>query len=92
MIEHLDKAGIELIGTRTAAEIAQRLLAEAADRRARPLPADDGRADRELRGREGAGARRRRPAWPSWRAATASISPPGSTRSRGASTSSSRRA
>ncbi len=36
--EHLDKAGIELIGTRTAAEIAQRLLAEAADRRERPLP------------------------------------------------------
>jgi ATP phosphoribosyltransferase regulatory subunit len=40
VIEHLDKAGIELIGTRTAAEIAQRLLAEAADRRARPLPAE----------------------------------------------------
>jgi ATP phosphoribosyltransferase regulatory subunit len=40
VLERLDQAGIELIGTRTAAEIAQRLLAEAADRRARPLPAD----------------------------------------------------
>ena len=40
VLEHLDQAGIELIGTRTVAEIAQRLLAEAADRRARPLPAD----------------------------------------------------
>ena len=40
VVEHLDKASIELIGTRTAAEIAQRLLAEAADRRARPLPAE----------------------------------------------------
>lgn len=39
VIEHLDRAGIELIGTRTAAEIAQRLLAEVADRRAPPLPA-----------------------------------------------------
>ncbi|HEX5958343.1 MAG TPA: ATP phosphoribosyltransferase regulatory subunit [Hyphomicrobiaceae bacterium] len=38
VVEHLDKAGIELIGTRTAAEITQRLLAEAADRRERPLP------------------------------------------------------
>jgi ATP phosphoribosyltransferase regulatory subunit len=37
---HLEKAGIELIGTRTAAEIALGLLAEAADRRARPLPAE----------------------------------------------------
>jgi ATP phosphoribosyltransferase regulatory subunit len=37
--EHLDKAGIELIGTRSAAEIAQRLLAEAADQREKPLPA-----------------------------------------------------
>jgi ATP phosphoribosyltransferase regulatory subunit len=37
--EHLDKAGIELIGTRSAAEIARRLLAEAADRREKPLPA-----------------------------------------------------
>jgi ATP phosphoribosyltransferase regulatory subunit len=40
VLERLDQAGIELIGTRTAGEIAQRLLAEAADRRARPLPAD----------------------------------------------------
>jgi ATP phosphoribosyltransferase regulatory subunit len=40
VMDHLDKAGIELIGTRTAAEIAQRLLAEAADRRERPLPAE----------------------------------------------------
>jgi ATP phosphoribosyltransferase regulatory subunit len=40
VLEHLDQAGIELIGTRTAAEIAQRLLAEAADRRARPLPVE----------------------------------------------------
>jgi ATP phosphoribosyltransferase regulatory subunit len=40
VIEHLERLGIELIGTRTAAEIAQRLLAEAADRRERPLPAD----------------------------------------------------
>jgi ATP phosphoribosyltransferase regulatory subunit len=40
VLEHLDRAGIELIGARTAAEIAQRLLAEAADRRARPLPGE----------------------------------------------------
>jgi ATP phosphoribosyltransferase regulatory subunit len=39
VLEHLDQAGHELIGTRTAAEIAQRLLAEAADRREQPLPA-----------------------------------------------------
>jgi ATP phosphoribosyltransferase regulatory subunit len=39
VVEHLDKAGVELIGARSAAEIAQRLLAEAADRRERPLPA-----------------------------------------------------
>jgi ATP phosphoribosyltransferase regulatory subunit len=38
--EHLEKAGIELIGARSAAEIAQRLLAEAADRREKPLPAE----------------------------------------------------
>jgi ATP phosphoribosyltransferase regulatory subunit len=38
--EHLEKTGVELIGTRSAAEIAQRLLAEAADRRERPLPAE----------------------------------------------------
>ena len=38
--EHLDKAGIEVIGTRSAAEIADRLLAEAADRREKPLPAE----------------------------------------------------
>jgi ATP phosphoribosyltransferase regulatory subunit len=40
IVEHLEKAGIELIGTRSAAEIARRLLAEAADRRERPLPAE----------------------------------------------------
>jgi ATP phosphoribosyltransferase regulatory subunit len=40
VIEHLDKAGFELIGTRSAAEIAERLLAEATDRRERPLPAE----------------------------------------------------
>ena len=40
VIEHLDKAGHELIGTRTAAEIAQRLLAEAADLREKPLRAE----------------------------------------------------
>jgi ATP phosphoribosyltransferase regulatory subunit len=32
--------GIETVGTRSVAEIAQRLLAEAADRRERPLPAE----------------------------------------------------
>ena len=37
-MEHLEQAGLELIGTRTAAEIAERLLGEAADRRATPLP------------------------------------------------------
>ena len=41
--EHLEKAGIELIGSRSAAEIAQRLLAEAADRREKPLPAETAR-------------------------------------------------
>jgi ATP phosphoribosyltransferase regulatory subunit len=40
VLEHLDQAGIELIGTRTVAEIAQHLVAEAADRRERPLPAE----------------------------------------------------
>jgi ATP phosphoribosyltransferase regulatory subunit len=40
LVEHLDNAGIELVGTRTAREVAQRLLAEAADRRERPLPAE----------------------------------------------------
>ena len=44
------RSGIELIGTRTLAEIAERLLAEAADARETPLAAEDGRADRELRG------------------------------------------
>jgi ATP phosphoribosyltransferase regulatory subunit len=37
VMEHLEAQGIELIGTRTAAEIADRLIAEAADRRAPPL-------------------------------------------------------
>jgi ATP phosphoribosyltransferase regulatory subunit len=40
VVQHLETAGIELVGTRSAAEIAQRLLAEAADRRERPLPAE----------------------------------------------------
>jgi ATP phosphoribosyltransferase regulatory subunit len=35
--EYLDEAGIELIGTRTSAEIADRLLAAAADAREQPL-------------------------------------------------------
>jgi ATP phosphoribosyltransferase regulatory subunit len=39
VMEHLDRMGHELIGTRTAAEIARRLLAEAADAREKPLPA-----------------------------------------------------
>jgi ATP phosphoribosyltransferase regulatory subunit len=38
--EHLDRMGIEPIGTRSVAEVAQRLLAEAADRRERPLSAE----------------------------------------------------
>ena len=40
VLEHIDKAGHELIGTRTAAEIAERLLDEAADMRERPLAAE----------------------------------------------------
>ena len=40
VIEHLDGLGVELIGTRSASEIAQGLLAEATDRRERPLPAE----------------------------------------------------
>jgi ATP phosphoribosyltransferase regulatory subunit len=39
VVEHLDKAGHELIGTRTAAEIAERLMDAAADMRETPLPA-----------------------------------------------------
>jgi len=35
---HLDAAGLELIGTRTLPEIAERLIAAAADARERPLP------------------------------------------------------
>jgi len=35
--DYLDQAGVELIGTRSLAEIAQRLLAEAADARETPL-------------------------------------------------------
>jgi ATP phosphoribosyltransferase regulatory subunit len=38
--EHLDRMGIEPIGTRSVAEIAERLLGEAADRRERPLPTE----------------------------------------------------
>ena len=38
VLEHLEQAGLELIGTRTAAEIADRLRGEAADMRATPLP------------------------------------------------------
>jgi ATP phosphoribosyltransferase regulatory subunit len=40
VLEHLEQEGIELIGTRTAADIAGRLLGEAADMRATPLPRD----------------------------------------------------
>jgi ATP phosphoribosyltransferase regulatory subunit len=39
VIEHLDAAGHELIGTRTSAEITLRLIAEAADLNEKPLPA-----------------------------------------------------
>jgi ATP phosphoribosyltransferase regulatory subunit len=39
VLEHIEKAGHELIGTRTAAEIAERLMDEAADMREQPLPA-----------------------------------------------------
>jgi ATP phosphoribosyltransferase regulatory subunit len=39
--DYLDQSGIELIGTRTLAEIAQRLLAEAADAREAPLAKQD---------------------------------------------------
>ena len=38
VLEHLEQEGIDLIGTRSAAEIAERLLAEAADMREQPLP------------------------------------------------------
>jgi ATP phosphoribosyltransferase regulatory subunit len=38
VMDHLDQQGIELIGTRTAAEIAERLRGEAADMRETPLP------------------------------------------------------
>jgi ATP phosphoribosyltransferase regulatory subunit len=38
VMEHLDRAGIDLIGTRSAAEIAERLLGEAADMRETRLP------------------------------------------------------
>jgi ATP phosphoribosyltransferase regulatory subunit len=40
VLEHLDQVGCDLIGTRTAAEIAARLLDAAADLRERPLPAE----------------------------------------------------
>jgi ATP phosphoribosyltransferase regulatory subunit len=40
VLDHLDKMGIEPIGTRSVSEITQRLLGEAADRRERPLPAE----------------------------------------------------
>ena len=39
VLEHLDRAGCELIGTRKLAEIAARLIDEAADLREEPLPA-----------------------------------------------------
>jgi ATP phosphoribosyltransferase regulatory subunit len=39
VLEQLDREGHELIGARTSAEIALRLLAEAADRNEKPLPA-----------------------------------------------------
>jgi ATP phosphoribosyltransferase regulatory subunit len=38
--EYLDTSGIELIGTRTLAEISERLLADVADARQSPLPAE----------------------------------------------------
>lgn len=38
VLEHLEQAGLELFGTRTAAEITERLLGEAADMREQPLP------------------------------------------------------
>jgi ATP phosphoribosyltransferase regulatory subunit len=37
---YLERSGVELVGTRTLAEIAERLLAEAADARETPLAAD----------------------------------------------------
>ncbi len=40
VLDYLDRTGTELIGTRTAEEIAERLLAEAADLREPPLPAE----------------------------------------------------
>src|SRR5512145_2616952 len=40
VLQHIDEAGHELIGTRTAAEIAERLLEAAADMRETPLPAE----------------------------------------------------
>jgi ATP phosphoribosyltransferase regulatory subunit len=40
VLDHLDRSGVELIGTRTAGEIAERLLAEAADLREPPLAAE----------------------------------------------------
>jgi ATP phosphoribosyltransferase regulatory subunit len=39
VLEHIEEAGHELIGTRTAAEITERLLDAAADMRETPLPA-----------------------------------------------------
>ena len=55
--DYLDQSGIELIGTRSLAEIAERLLAEVADARETPLARETRGADRELRRRAG-----RRPA------------------------------
>ncbi len=40
VLDYLDRSGTELIGTRTAEEIAERLLAESADLREPPLPAE----------------------------------------------------
>ena len=48
---------LELIGTRTLPEIAERLLAEAADARETPLAPDTAGAHRELHGAQGPGAR-----------------------------------
>jgi len=42
--EYLEKAGLPLMGTRTLPEIAERLLAAAADARETPLPADTANA------------------------------------------------
>ena len=54
--EHLEQGGIELIGMRSAAEIAEGLLAIAADAKAPPLKPENGGADRSLCADEDSGA------------------------------------